>query len=96
MIAPDLKGGRCQCGACGQFFSSVREFDRHRVGSYGEHAHDPGTRRCLTVAELDARGWRIDARGFRMQSRPQRAPAGEQALRVTRPATGVPEAGREA
>lgn len=69
---PQLTGGRCQCPACGEYFSSVREFDRHRVGNFAESGQLMHTRRCLTVAELSARGWRRDARGFRMQGRPRR------------------------
>ena len=27
-----LKGKRCQCSACGEFFSSASSFDKHRTG----------------------------------------------------------------
>lgn len=39
------------CGACGRVFSSVSAFDRHRVGTF-----EPLDRRCLTDAEIEARG----------------------------------------
>lgn len=86
MTGPKLTGGRCQCPTCGRPFSSVREFDRHRIGSYAKPGKMKGNRRCLTVAELEARGWRTNPRGFYMQPRPERAPAGLGASRAAPPA----------
>jgi hypothetical protein len=60
---PKLTGNRCQCSACGEYFTSVRSFDRHRVGQFGIG------RRCLTRAELDAGGFERNARGFRGEPR---------------------------
>jgi hypothetical protein len=74
MTTPRLTAGRCQCGACGLRFSSVREFDRHRTGAYAEPGEWQGSRRCWALAELIARGWRTDPRGHWMQGRPQPAP----------------------
>ena len=74
MTAPRLTAGRCQCDACGLRFTSVREFDRHRTGAYADPGQWQGSRRCLSLAELTARGWRTDPRGYWMQGRPQRAP----------------------
>lgn len=88
-ISPRLTGNRCQCPTCGLPFSSVREFDRHRVGTYATPGQVRGNRRCLTVAELQARGWRPNARGFYMQPRLERAPAGISGPCMTLPATGV-------
>ncbi len=51
MNAPTLRGPRCQCTACGEYFTSERTFDLHRVGPHG-----PG-RRCLTVPEMLEVGW---------------------------------------
>jgi hypothetical protein len=51
MNAPILRGPRCQCTACGEYFTSERTFDIHRVGQHGVG------RRCLTVAEMLAAGW---------------------------------------
>ena len=59
------------CSPCGQDFSSVEAFDRHRVG---EHAYslDEGLlldspredgRRCLSLEEMATTGWAVDARG---------------------------------
>lgn len=69
-IVPKLTGNRCQCTACGEYFSSVRGFDRHRVGEYGND------RRCIPVAELLASGWIRNARGFLLTPDPRRAGAG--------------------
>lgn len=52
-----LTGARCQCAACRQGFNSVSTFDRHRRGK-------PGSRYCLTPAELRAAGWSRNAAGF--------------------------------
>lgn len=91
MTGPRLTGNRCQCDACGLPFSSAREFDRHRTGTYAKPGEWQGTRRCLELAELIERGWRTDARGYWMQGRPQRAPAGVEAPGAIVPA--APPAG---
>jgi hypothetical protein len=49
---------QCLCRLCGQVFRSERPFKRHRVGEY-----EPNTRRCLTAAELQTRGYVQNARG---------------------------------
>ncbi len=87
MIGPRLTGNRCQCPGCNELFSSVREFDRHRIGGFAEPGEWGHKRRCMTPAELDARGWIRNVRGFWMQPRPQRAPAGVEGPRVSLPAT---------
>jgi hypothetical protein len=46
------------CSACGEAFISVAAFDFHRVGPYL-----PGTRRCLTVSEMQAEGLLQDEQG---------------------------------
>lgn len=63
MSAPELGGRRCQCRACGECFSRERAFDRHRVGRYAKPGELHGARRCLTVAEITARGWQRNAAG---------------------------------
>lgn len=55
---PKLTGRRCQCCGCGEDFNGERGFDRHRVGVHGVN------RRCLSVAEMIARGWYRNAGGF--------------------------------
>lgn len=96
MTGPKLNGNRCQCPACGLLFSSPREFDRHRIGSYALPGQPAHKRRCLTHEEMDARGWQISERGFRMQARRERAPAAIEAPRVPLPATHVAEGHNEA
>jgi hypothetical protein len=45
----ELKGKRCQCGPCGQYFTTTSHFDKHRVGPYKERVGREGQcRRCLT------------------------------------------------
>lgn len=99
MTGPTLGEARCQCAACGELFNRTRVFDRHRVGEYakaGEWAHH---RRCLTVAEMTARGWRRNAAGFwvmdaldaagRARTRPTEGrPASRVAPRPARAAVG--------
>lgn len=60
-----------ECGACGEDFSSARNFDLHRVGvhayTYGEGVkmepmREDG-RRCLGVDEFEALGLALDKRG---------------------------------
>jgi hypothetical protein len=52
-----LTGHRCQCAACGKFFSRSSVFDKHRTGEYG------GGRRCMTTAEMEAKGMRLTESG---------------------------------
>ena len=55
---PKLSGRRCQCCGCGEYFNGERGFDRHHVGVHGVN------RRCLSIAEMIARGWYRNAAGF--------------------------------
>lgn len=55
---PVLTGRRCQCCGCGEYFNGERGFDRHRIGAHGVN------RRCLSVAEMTARGWHRNAARF--------------------------------
>jgi hypothetical protein len=96
MSGPKLTGSRCECPACGESFSNVREFDRHRIGTYADSGEWSHKRGCLTPAEMEADGWIRNARGFRMKGRLGRAPAGIQGPRVTLPATHAPGAGEAA
>lgn len=70
MSAPKLTGNRCQCTACGEFFSSPRSFDRHRIGDYAKR------RECIPAAQLLTNGWTRTSRGFMQEPRAKRAPAG--------------------
>jgi hypothetical protein len=56
---PSLSGNRCRCGACGEVFNSTSAFDHHRTGTYR-----PLARRCLTIAEMAARGMLRNAQNF--------------------------------
>ncbi|WP_425502262.1 hypothetical protein [Pseudoxanthomonas sacheonensis] len=57
---PALRGGRCECTACGEFFSDVRGFDKHRMGKFGTGV----PRSCLTPAEMLAANWDRNPKGF--------------------------------
>ena len=61
------------CRACTQTFTSVKAFDFHRTGSYGEPIYDksgqivgytPHQRHCLSVEEMVALGMTQNARGW--------------------------------
>lgn len=58
-----LTGDRCRCSGCGEYFNRSSTFTAHRVGPYAP-INRPNTRRCLTVAEMQAKGWRLNAAGF--------------------------------
>lgn len=47
-----LTGNKSQCGACGEVFSSVGTFDRHRIGKHG-------ARRCMISCEMLKGGMRL-------------------------------------
>jgi len=89
MTGPTLKGCRCQCAACGEYFGSERAFDRHRVGDYAEPGQWQGTRRCLGLSAMLADGWMRSARGFLLTPDPRRAGVGTQGPRMTSTAMGV-------
>lgn len=73
MNSTRLTGNRCQCPSCGDYFNGLSAFDYHRVGSYAKPGQ-PNTRRCLTMAEMEAAGFIRNAAGFWMtDSRAQRA-----------------------
>lgn len=48
----------CRCSACGEYFRSVRAFDKHRAGSFS------ADRRCLTRAEMSECGLELHRRGY--------------------------------
>jgi hypothetical protein len=60
-----------QCSDCGEDFSSVKLFDRHRVGVH-EYTYAEGFRmdppredgrRCLEADEMVSKGWKRNERG---------------------------------
>lgn len=50
---------RNQCTACGLLFGGLTAFERHRVGDFTD-----GSRRCLTLSELQARKMVVSPDGF--------------------------------
>jgi hypothetical protein len=65
-MTPILTGDRCRCTACGLYFLTTDDFDRHRIGRVGTNS-----RRCRTVNELAARGWKPKDHWF-LTRRPDR------------------------
>jgi len=61
---PKLTGNRCRCPTCGEYFNGVQPFDKHRAGHYAKPDEWQGNRRCLTVVEMEARGFIRNAAGF--------------------------------
>jgi len=61
---PRLTGNRCQCPTCGEYFNGVQPFDKHRAGRYAKPGEWQGNRRCLTVADMEARRFIRNAAGF--------------------------------
>jgi hypothetical protein len=56
-----LTATRCQCSGCGEYFNSLRAFDRHRIGGF---ANSGLQRRCLTSLEMRLRGYSVNSDGF--------------------------------
>ncbi len=88
--SPMLKGCRCQCTACRDYFGSERAFDRHRVGNFAKAGDWRSTRRCLEKDEMRALGWFKDERGFWLTPDPRRA--GARVLGPFDAASAIPEA----
>jgi hypothetical protein len=61
-VTKPLRGDRCRCTACGEFFNSTSAFDKHRSGSYV-------SRRCLTADEMLSIGMERPEHGFWVGSR---------------------------
>jgi len=56
-----LTGNRVECPTCRECFNSDSAFDRHRVGTYDDPKNP---RRCLTVPQMVAKGFKVNAQGF--------------------------------
>lgn len=52
----NLNNRRCVCRGCGEFFNSTPAFDKHRANKGGF--------RCLTPAEMEAKGMAKNAGGW--------------------------------
>lgn len=53
-----LRGSRNQCQGCKRYFNSNTAFDMHRTGQHGVD------RRCMTTAEMEAKGMILRSSGF--------------------------------
>ena len=56
-----LRGNRCRCSGCGEYFNSEAAFSKHRVGEY---TLDPKTRGCLTRQGMKDAGMAVNEAGF--------------------------------
>lgn len=63
---------RCMCAECGRYFSTTRNFDRHRI-FIDKDVQDWDRRRCLTPAEMKAKGL-IEKDGVWKQPGPEQQP----------------------
>ena len=63
-----LRGDHNQCPSCGAYFNSTHAFDTHRTGKYGS-PDKVAERRCLTEAEMLAKGMAISESGWWLSSR---------------------------
>ena len=54
-----LRGNRCQCQGCFEYFNSEAAFNLHRTGTY-----QPLTRRCLSTEEMQELGMSVNMAGF--------------------------------
>ena len=66
------------CRGCGLTFGTLKSFEMHRTGSYGEPiyrtsstgntryviGHTPPTRRCMTLPEIQVLGMTQDRKGW--------------------------------
>ena len=60
-----LTSNRNQCPSCGEYFNRTSSFDRHRTGAFGTGIDGTSPeRRCLTINEMQAKGFRKSAHGF--------------------------------
>ena len=59
-----VSGSRCECAACGQRFNRVSTFDKHRVGEFAKPGESHNTRACLSIDEMQAKGWLVNRAGY--------------------------------
>ena len=59
-----LTGKRCQCPGCGEYFSTVSNFDRHRKGKHGvdRHCVDPVSVGLVLGESHGSTFWRMPGR----------------------------------
>lgn len=57
-MKPIVKGDRNQCAGCKELFKSSAAFAKHRHGDFGKD------RRCMTVAEMAAKGMAVNGAGY--------------------------------
>lgn len=70
----ELKDGKnfCECTGCGEMFNSVFAFDKHQVWTKPDPKGNQDVR-CLTVKEMEARGFLKNEGGYWITGRRPRA-----------------------
>jgi hypothetical protein len=68
-IGRALRGDRCLCHGCGEYFNSSAAFDKHRIGQYDSTRPGYG-RRCRTPKEMCAAGMAQTGAGFWLRGNP--------------------------
>jgi hypothetical protein len=57
------KGNTCYCGVCGEYFSTLSNFDRHRTGKHGSKVcADPASVGLVIGSRGDGTVWRMPGR----------------------------------
>jgi hypothetical protein len=75
-IGKKLKGQQSQCAACGEYFKSVKCFERHQRGRYPRlRMNVVSERHCLNTAQMQKRGWSTNAHGFWVMKKRSPKPA---------------------
>lgn len=71
-VPKTLRGCRCQCTSCLDYFGSPSAFDKHRKGAYAGPGSFQHSRYCLTESEMLAAGWCRNEQGFLLAPDPRR------------------------
>lgn len=75
----------CRCMECGEYFNSSGTFSRHRTGDWDDRG---ANRRCLTIAEMVAKGWEKSKSGHWITSRRSPAAPTRRSASTPHPDTG--------
>ena len=77
------------CRTCGETFGGMEGFERHRIGEFNNQPPHYG-RRCLSPAEMEAKGWVKTAKGLWTNSKLARArvPGGRPDAQTSDPLSG--------
>lgn len=63
MVKLTLRGDRCRCPTCLEYFNSTYAFDQHRKGKFGPIDRS-SPRYCLAPEEMTHKGFSKNNKGF--------------------------------